>query len=1620
MLKIGHGTRRPALLRCLCLVMCMILAGIPAMDTLTLTARAAEPTQYTVTFHANGGLFGTGDSAKETYEKDVNEGSTVTAPTAPKRTGYNTFTAGEWYTEPECINKWTVGSSGNKVTEDITLYAKWTPKTYTVYFKVTSSSTYKTVKQDYDGMLEKPEDPTKAGYTFAGWYMDNNTFTQEWNFDEPFQPAGTSTTVSLYAKWEINTYEVTFDSKGGSAVEPQWKEYNTTISESPVTVKEGYTFGGWFTDETYSSTKEWKFGTSTSAKKVTEDITLYAKWTINKYTVKFEKNGGTGTTSNQTIEHGNKCTKPNDPKKTGYTFKGWYKDAECTDGQEWDFSTDTVTEDITLYAKWVGNEYTVTFDSQGGTEVEPQTVSRDQLVTRPEDPTREGYIFAGWLKSSSIYNFDTKVTSDFTLTAKWTAKEYTITFDSRGGTPVDSKILAYDKTITSVPTTSRTGYKFAGWRFINADGMEAEWKFGSSTTAGVTKVTGDVTIYAKWTAQVTFNLNGGKIGTSSTSKTADVLEGGLIADEQIPQEPQRDGYEFGGWCRDAEGTVPWDFENDAVTQAITLYAGWIGDKYTVTFDTQGGSEIGPQTVSHDQLVTRPEDPTREGYDFDKWVTTKGGSTEFNFESTKIQKDTTIYAKWTVKQYTITFDSKGGSDVASKKVEYDKSTTAPTKPTRTGYTFAGWFTDEAYTDEWVFGTGTSATKVTEDVTLYAKWAPIEYEVTFNGNGGKFGNISTKKIKANYDSIIPAELIPSDADLAQGGYTFTGKWYTDKECTTEWRLESDTVKGNMNLYAGWQINTYTVTFMLDENDVYQEVELPYNSKVTEPEEPTKYGSAFKGWYTTLTGNTKWNFSTGTVKDDTVIYAQWDVAKYTVKFESNGGTEYSSKTGVVHGSKITKPSIVDPKKEGFTFMGWYSDENFAGDSLWDFSTSVVTGDMTLYAKWEVSEYTVSFESSTELAGADMPGPVTVKHGEKVAEPEAPIPTNTSYHFVGWVTMKGGTTLFDFEKPITKTTTVYAKWSNSISGKLYTVSFNANGHGIAPASQQNLAIGDKLTEPEITAEGYTFGGWYKDSACTDAWDFENDTVEKSRILYAKWTANEYTVSFDTQGGGNVSPQKVKYNEKVAVPINPIKDGYNFGGWYTATDYTTEWNFDTDTVKDNMVLHAKWTKDDGPDGDASHKVEVIGGDTPKVTVGGLDSELDKIKEDNQGASNVKITMTVQKKEETELSEEAKQIKGEAPASAVLEYLDIGIKKDIDGAESTVSETSKVIEVKVPFDFNGKSEVTIYREHAGSIMRFTESGSKADGTYTLNRGEGLIHIFTQRFSVYAISYKKKSSSSGGSTGGSTGGTVSYMITASAGEGGSISPSGDIRVVRYMNQTLTITPDDGYQIADVLVDGESVGPVSSYTFTSVLAAHSIRAVFEPVPKPPEDGCSKGKDCPAWPYKDVNVNEWYHDGIHYCLESGLMTGYAAGRFGPNDFLTRAQLTQILYNLAGKPHALGTGGFTDVTENAWYAKAVAWAKGAGVVSGYTDGRFGPNDLITREQLAAMIWRYAGSPAVTETEIPFSDSDKVSRYAESALRWAVSKGIVSGYEDGSLHPRDPATRAQTSSMIMRFCKSE
>ena len=270
--------------------------------------------------------------------------------------------------------------------------------------------------------------------------------------------------------------------------------------------------------------------------------------------------------------------------------------------------------------------------------------------------------------------------------------------------------------------------------------------------------------------------------------------------------------------------------------------------------------------------------------------------------------------------------------------------------------------------------------------------------------------------------------------------------------------------------------------------------------------------------------------------------------------------------------------------------------------------------------------------------------------------------------------------------------------------------------------------------------------------------------------------------------------------------------------------------------------------------------------------------------------------------------------------------------------------------------------------------------------------------------------------GGGGGGTSYdyfTITASAGAGGSISPSGSFSVREGRDKTFTITPDSGYRISDVLIDGKSVGAVERYTFEDVQKRHTIEAVFA------KENPSTGGN----PFTDVKESDWFYDDVMFVYGNGLMSGTSATTFEPNANTTRAQIAAIFYRLDGSPAVEGRNNYTDVEYGpgtAWYYDAATWAQQSGVMSGYGNDLFGPNDPVTRQQLAVTFYNYAkykGYDVTAAGDLSgFTDAGEISPWAQDAMKWAVGIGLMNGKGGGILDPQGTATRAEVAAMLHNF----
>lgn len=239
-------------------------------------------------------------------------------------------------------------------------------------------------------------------------------------------------------------------------------------------------------------------------------------------------------------------------------------------------------------------------------------------------------------------------------------------------------------------------------------------------------------------------------------------------------------------------------------------------------------------------------------------------------------------------------------------------------------------------------------------------------------------------------------------------------------------------------------------------------------------------------------------------------------------------------------------------------------------------------------------------------------------------------------------------------------------------------------------------------------------------------------------------------------------------------------------------------------------------------------------------------------------------------------------------------------------------------------------------------------------------------------------------------------------------------------TVTPTPDEGYEVGGVVVKDRNGNVLEvkdngdgTFSFTQPTGKVTIDVTFVP-----KEG---GTPSPALSFSDIEPNAWYFEAVDYVIRNGLMTGYGNGKFAPGDELSRAMLAQILYNAEDKPGIDNDRSFTDTPSGAWYVDAVTWAANNGIVAGYGNGMFGPDDPITREQLAVMLYRYAQSKdgGLTDAQVPvlnFADISDVSGWAADAMAWAVSNGIIEGKGNGILDPKGQATRAEAAAMLMRF----
>ncbi|TYU50452.1 InlB B-repeat-containing protein [Listeria monocytogenes] len=645
-------------------------------------AAETETTKYKVIFDVQGYL---------TYPGEFGEGEIITAnPATPVIEGHAFW---GWYDQPNGQGvRWT--PTGLPMPgHDLHLYGYFTIKTYTA----TLISEERTATQPvvYQKKINEPTKPVKDGYTFIGWY-DAETGGKKWDFANDLMPGKN---ITLYARFASKTYPMTYDNGGVTTTETV--DYDGLAEEPTTPTKAGYTFDGWYDAETGG--KKWDFAQD---KMPANPVTLYARFTMNNYTATFNNDG---TTTTQTVDYQEALTEPTAPTKDGYTFDGWY-DAQ-TGGTKWNFATNKMpANNITLYARYSVKSYTATFDKEGTTTT--QTANYDSLLTEPAAPTKDGYTFDGWYDAETggtKWNFATNKmpAKNVTLYARFTVKSYTATFDKDGTTTTQT--VNYDSLIQEPTAPTKDGYTFTGW--YDAETGGTKWDFAANKMPAK-----NVTLYARFSTNA-YTATFDKEGTTTTQA---VDYDSLLTE---PTAPTKDGYTFDGWYDAETGGNKWNFAtNKMPAKNMTLYARFSLKAYTATFNVEDTTTT--QAVDYEALIEEPTAPTKEGHTFDGWYDAETGGSKWDFAANKMPaKDVTLYARFTVKAYTVTLN---GEAVTTQTVDYLGLLQEPTAPTKAGYTFDGWYDAETGGNKWDFATNKMPAN---DLALYASFtknpvAPVD--------------------------------------------------------------------------------------------------------------------------------------------------------------------------------------------------------------------------------------------------------------------------------------------------------------------------------------------------------------------------------------------------------------------------------------------------------------------------------------------------------------------------------------------------------------------------------------------------------------------------------------------------------------------------------------------------------------------------------------------------------------------------------------------------------------------------------------------------------------------------------------------------------------------------------
>ncbi len=1301
----------------------------------------------------------------------------------------------------------------------------------------------------------------------------------------------------------------------------------------------------------------------------------------------------TNPTDEQTKDfiYGNNNAYSGFPKITStrpdYEFDAWYTSESggtvVSEGQ-------VVKENVTaLYAHWKKKELEVTLELDGGTynsstnniKVNIPYGSPYQSVLSKYKFTKPGYTHSGWLNNNNTEFMTSTPAGDSSPTSlkpKWVQKKYTVTLnpdcsDTLTDFDIKSFELAngdtYNNAINQVP--KRTGYNFSGW-YTEKNG--AGEKIESNRKYDLDK---DQTLFAKWEAKTVnitleYKYPDGVTQTPPTNNSKQTTfdskySSVLPSPTPSPLTGSDYKYTFAGWY-DGEDDVP-------------------------------ESTANPDGIIHNEI--RSSDIIKSETDF------------------------TLYARW---KYDVQLDSQGGT-VTPEKIELTTGKAVGSLPTpkKDGYEFLGWYTQEnsADTDTPITDETIADSTKTPYKKFYAKWEPKTYTVTLDPNGGEFADKVNDKIDVTYNEQYGN--LPGKDEVTKVGYELEN-WYKTKEPGTGEKPITNsnavTETGPHTLYAHWKPRAYDVALnykvpSLDPpyepliknlSDIAIDAKLqglPPKSQVPGYEyKDTKF--TFYNWYTESGAmvNSQTPLTPDMLnenKNGVKLNARWE---YGIKFYYNTGASSSASrpnetvnfvTDTPYGNKLPTPT-----NTGKTLLGWFTDpDNGTPVSASDIADGKIT---ELYAHWTTSKYVVTLCAN---GGKFRDDQKIRSHPYQYGDTYGDFVTNTDYipdppaghTFIGWYTEKEGGSKVSATEKVTKTCTLYAHWK--ADQFKVTLDLGYDSKSTVHTVDYDTELSKVLPTPEPDRTGYAFEGWFEDKAFTKAAD-PKLKIKADITLYAKWKEAK-RVDLDVGGG--------KLPENIPAYINvyeggtymklptPTWPGSIFRGWWTTPKTGGKKIERSDTVPASSsipeTLYARWESKkitvyldyNGAPGEAGRTITCSVGDTYKslpTYLSWAGHEFMGWYTKESGGDKVEKTTIVS-----------------VPSDDVEEltlFAHWGYTVVFEPGDGSGTMDKVAAEMDQPYTL---PECTFT---APDGMRF---GGWAIGSPDApTQPAGSQYTVVRNLALYATWTDKP-----------------ITITVTCTPGGSLATddgkTNTVTAERGTDVTFIARPNAGYELKDLQVDGVSYNYTVEYTFRRIEEDHKIHAVFGRIDAPSYSSCDHGTNCPLSGYRDLNSNAWYHDAVHFCMDNVIMGG-SNNSFKPNAKATRAEVATSLWSAEGREPVSGNGPlsktYPDVAVSDWYYQPIEWATRRGILAGYSNGRFGPNDSITREQLVSVLWRHAGSPKPRSTVLRFNDASKVSGFAWDAMLWATEKGIISGRPGGYLAPKGNATRADVAQVLKNY----